>query len=687
MKSAYHGARGVIRRFVLSAPLFMPLFCVVGTLLGGIFLWFSAALLLLILLSGCYRVTIGCVLCALTAYLHYQAHTDACRYYVDNADLINYTERYGTVEKELSNGCVFRDEQSGVRIVLRGEAAQWKAGDCLKVRFELMPVDTAPLQGMFRADTWLRGQGAAATAYCVDAEYIGHPFSFSSLRGMADASRANMARRLIPENAEDDSRAQVLCALLLGDKTHSEPETVNIFKRGGCLHIFAVSGLHVGIIAGIIYILFGRWVLKPWPRTLLVILLTGCYVLMTGMAVPALRAFLMLSLILIGRSLKRPVSMANIWAAAALLILLISPWQLYNAGFLLSFAVYAAIGVGVRFGMRGGAWIQPDAFIPRRIYNKKERRMVSADYWVRGLVMMSLSAWLASLPITAACFHTCNIYGVLTNIAITPLLLPAMGIGLLSLATSSVPYVGALVHAVALQCTGLLLSVVGFFASLPGAYVALVPPQEESSVLVCDVGYGNAVCILGNPGMMINCGNEKAAGFFTEPALFHAGFTPAMLLLTQQRASYSGGESVIRASVTDIKPLKGFEMSGDVMEYSTSAGRYIIVPPSDEISRSPTENHTPVVLWQGSSRSVLFVGNASLQTLERLPRDLMQADIVICGYNPAITVSPKHVSEMLPGADLILLPDAAIFREADLPNKDKVRILRVNEDSPLLLLQ
>ena len=642
MKSAYHGARGVIRRFVLSAPLFMPLFCVVGTLLGGIFLWFSAALLLLILLSGCYRVTIGCVLCALTAYLHYQAHTDACRYYVDNADLINYTERYGTVEKELSNGCVFRDEQSGVRIVLRGEAAQWKAGDCLKVRFELMPVDTAPLQGMFRADTWLRGQGAAATAYCVDAEYIGHPFSFSSLRGMADASRANMARRLIPENAEDDSRAQVLCALLLGDKTHSEPETVNIFKRGGCLHIFAVSGLHVGIIAGIIYILFGRWVLKPWPRTLLVILLTGCYVLMTGMAVPALRAFLMLSLILIGRSLKRPVSMANIWAAAALLILLISPWQLYNAGFLLSFAVYAAIGVGVRFGMRGGAWIQPDAFIPRRIYNKKERRMVSADYWVRGLVMMSLSAWLASLPITAACFHTCNIYGVLTNIAITPLLLPAMGIGLLSLATSSVPYVGALVHAVALQCTGLLLSVVGFFAALLGAYVA---------------------------------------------ALFHAGFTPAMLLLTQQRASYSGGESVIRASVTDIKPLKGFEMSGDVIEYSTSAGRYIIVPPSDEISRSPTENHTPVVLWQGSSRSVLFVGNASLQTLERLPRDLMQADIVICGYNPAITVSPKHVSEMLPGADLILLPDAAIFREADLPNKDKVRILRVNEDSPLLLLQ
>ena len=687
MKPFCHGVCSTIRRFVLAAPLFMPLLCVVGALLGGGYWWLVAALTAAVVLSGCFRVAFACILCAFAAYMHQIKHTDEVHRFVENAECINYSERFGTVERELTNGCLFRDEQAGVSIVLRGEAAQWRAGDYLKVRYELMPAKSAPLLGMFSADSWLKGLGAASTAYCVEAEYVSHPFSYAALRGMADASRASLAQILIPDAEADDPRAQVLCALLLGDKSHSEPETVNVFKRGGCLHIFAVSGLHVGIIAGIIYMLLGRWVKRLWSRAILIIFLTGVYVLMTGMAVPALRAFLMLSLILIGRSLRRPVSMANIWAAAALLILLVSPWQLYNAGFLLSFSVYAAIGIGVRFGMRSGAWVKPDAFVPPRIYNRKERFVIIADYWVRGLVMMSLSAWLASVPITAACFHTCNIYGVPVNMAITPLLFPTMMIGLLSLATASVPYVGAVVHAVALQCTGALLSVVGFFASLPGAYVPLSAPQSENAVMVCDVGYGNAVCILGNPGVMLNCGNEKAAGFFTEPALFHAGFTPSMLLLTQKRASYAGGEGIIRSAIADIKVVKGYEMGGALSEVITPAGRYIIVPPADEINRSPVENNTPVVLWQGAERTVLFVGNASLQTLERLPRELMQADMVICGYNPAITITPKKISELVPEAELILLPDAAIFTAADLPNGDEVRIRRVNEENPLLLLQ
>ena len=676
-----------LRRGLLANPLFLPLICVVTTLAGSLYGAIAVVVVMIVAaLCRCYRIAVCCLLCAAVAFLHQKQHLEQLEAYVEDADYINYTERCGTVERSLENGCVFRDDECGVSVVLRGVNTQWRAGDQLKVKYELMPANPAPVKGMFNSADWLCGQGIAATAYCVDVEYLGHPFSIAAIRGFSDDARDYLARRLIPFDHADDARAQVLCAMVLGDKSHSEPETVEVFKRGGCLHIFAVSGLHVGIIAGIFYFVLGRVSIRPRFKTLLIILLTGTYVLMTGMAVPALRAFLMLSCILLGRSLKRPISMLNIWSAVALGILLFAPWQLYNVGFLLSFSVYAAIVMGVGFCMKSGAWLQPDAFLPRRIYNKRERLLVKADFWLRGLIIMSLSAWLASVPITAACFHTCNIYGVLTNIVITPLLLPTMSAGLISMVTAHIPYLGAMMHACALYCSGILLSIVGFFASLPGAYTAVAVPPSADAVMACDVGYGNAVCLLGNPGMMINCGNEKAAMFFTQPALFHTGFTPSVLLLTQRRASLSGGVEHIRATVPGIQVLWADELGCDIKEYTTDAGRYVIVPPSDDLSRSPVENQTPIVYWQGKERSVLFVGNASLHTFERLPSELLQADVVICGYNPALTITPKQIAERIPAETLLLLPDAAIFTSEDLPNKESILIQRVNEDAPLILL-
>lgn len=675
-----------LRRGLLANPLFLPLICVVAVLAGGLYGTIAVVAVIVAAACRCYRIAICCLLCATVAMLHQLQHRDKLAEYVADADYINYTERSGTVERSLANGCVFRDDVRGVRLVLRGDNTHWRAGDRLKVRFELMPATAAPIKGMFSSEDWLRGQGIAATAYCVDVQYLGHPFSMAAIRGFADDARAYLARKLIPFDHTDDAAAQVLCAMVLGDKSHSEPETVEVFKRGGCLHIFAVSGLHVGIIAGIFYFILSRVSIRPRLKTLLIISLTGIYVLMTGLAVPALRAFLMLTCILLGRSLKRPISMLNIWSAVALGILLFAPWQLYNVGFLLSFSVYAAIVLGVGYCMKSGAWLQPDAFLPRRIYNKRERLLVKTDFWLRGLIIMSLSAWLASVPITAVCFHTCNIYGVLTNIVITPLLLPTMGAGLLCMVTAQIPYLGTMMHSLALYCSGILLSIVSFFASLPGAYTATSVPPSADTVMACDVGYGNAVCLLGNPGMMINCGNEKAAVFFTQPALFHSGMTPSMLLLTQRRASLSGGVQHICSAVPGIQVMWADELGSGIKEYTTEAGRYVIVPPSDELSRSPVENQTPIVYWQGNGRSALFVGNASLHTFERLPAELLQVDMVICGYNSALPITPRLIVERIPDASLILLPDAAIFTSADLPDKESILIHRVNEDAPLIVL-
>ncbi|MBQ4594866.1 MAG: ComEC/Rec2 family competence protein [Akkermansia sp.] len=675
------GIRESVRRWVLASPLFIPLVAVCGALWGGQLWGLSFVACLLAAVCKQWRVCIAAVLCAAVAWLHV-LQTDA-----EQETLLNKIHSVaaprvcGIVERSLTNGCVVRDDESGAPVLLRGPQAAFKSGEYIVADIELLPSSPAPILGMFDSAAWMRSQGIATGAYCIKAESLGNTFSFAAFRGLADDLRAFFAASLMPAGYEDDARAQVLCALVLGDKTYSDPQTVDVFKYGGCLHIFAVSGLHVGIIAGIVYFVLSRFMLRTRLRTILLLAITALYVFMTGLAVPALRAFLMLALIMLGRELKRPVSMVNIWSAAALLILLTSPWQIHNAGFLLSFVVYAAIGIGIRYGMKPGAWLRPDPFVPPRIYNKKERLIVQADLWLRGVVIMSMSAWLVSLPITMGLFHSFNLYGVFVNIIITPLLLPTMLSGLLCL----IPWVGCWFHSFALSCAGVLLSIVGFVADLPNAYLPYQAAQDADALMVYHTGYHDAFCVLGNPGVLINCGNEQTARFCTQPALFHAGFQPSLLVTTQKRASCSGGQGVLQAHYPHLQVLPAWQLKDEVRVFSTTAGTVSVVSASAELKDSPVQNASPIVLWEGETRSVLYVGDASLLTFERIPEYMLKADFVICGYNPALPVTPLHVSGGIPGAQLILLPSAASFTEHELPPDDKVKMWRVNTDSPCLI--
>ncbi|MBE6419376.1 MAG: ComEC/Rec2 family competence protein [Akkermansiaceae bacterium] len=670
--------RAMVLRRILSAPLLLPLASVCGVLWGGTLWWLSIVACLIALICCRWRILLACGLCTAVAWLHQYKTEKENVAFERMLDTAPVPILEGTVERSLSNGCVLRDDSTGAGVVLRGESAQWPAGARIRAMVEPLPESPATISGMFDSAAWLRSQGLAATCYCTESTYLEHPFSFAAMRGLADSLRASLASRLIPKDFEADPRAQVLCALVLGDKSYSDPQTVNVFKYGGCLHIFAVSGLHVGIIAGIVYFILSRFMLRSRCRTIMLLLVTAGYVTMTGLAVPAIRAFLMLALVMLGRELKRPVSMANMWAAAALLILLLSPWQIHNAGFLLSFAVYAAIGVGMRYGMQSGAWFQPDSFVPTRIYNRRERLIVKSDLWLRGVVVMSMSAWLASLPITMGYFHTFNLYGVPVNIIITPLLLPTMLCGLLSL----LPWVGAFIHSAALFCAGVLLGTVGFFADMPGAYLPMQAQRGGDSLMVYHTGYADSFCVLGNPGVIINCGNENTVRFCTEPALFHGGFRPSLLVTTQRRASCGGGSALLQESFPHLHVVQAWQYKDDIREFNTPSGKVTIIPPASDLNPTPIQNASPIVIWEGKTRRVLFIGDASLLTFERMPEPLRRADVVICGRNPSMPVSPLLVSQLMPKAQIILLPSAIGYESVELPDGEVPQPLQVGAQQP-----
>lgn len=686
MKYRSEELRRALRYHLMAAPLLLPLCAVVGVLLGGYGYVLPIVAIALARGIGMLRVMLACLLCGVVAFLHQHVSQLENEHFSHALHSAGELTLQGTVERTMSNGCIFNVDEYDVRVCLRGEHARWKAGDCLSVTVQPLPYTPPPIEGMFDTAAWLKSQGLAANLYCSRAEFSESSCSFATIQGVADELREHFATVLVPPGCEADKRNQVLCALILGDKTKSEPDTVNTFKRGGCLHIFAVSGLHVGIIAGILLLLLRFLPLGRTARTCIILTVVGAYVLMTGLAIPALRAYLMMALVLLGYELKRPVSLLNIWSAAALLILLCAPWQIYNAGFVLSFTVYAAICMAAGCVVKESAWFGPDTFIPRKIYNDSEVRLIKLDLWVRGIVVVSLSAWLVSLPVSMCFFHTFNLYSAFANTLISPLLPVVMGLGVASLAFSWIPYLGSCVHFLAVTSAGWLMQIVAFFSALPGAYLSTQTPQADASMMFYHTGFGEHFCVLGNPGVVINCGNELTARFNTEPALFHGGYSPAALLLSQTRASVSGGAHVLVESWPQMEVIRTSFSDAEPVVFGSEAGNYTLITPPASLPASPSQNRTPVVVWESSRGRVLYLGDASVVTYEKIPEHLKRSNTVICGYNPAQPINLSEMVDVCMPDRLILLPSAAAMPEELLPSSDKVEIIRVTADSPFLHL-
>ena len=251
----------------------------------------------------------------------------------------------------------------------------------------------------------------------------------------------------------------VLEALLLGDRRHLNADTREAFAASGAMHILAVSGLHVGIIVGILMwiVSLGKWKQPKYTadkryrwRAFVVCSALIFYALLTGLSPSVCRSTLMFILLVTGSLLRPKRSRYNDIAASAVLILLANPLALFHSGFLLSYSAVLAI---VRF------------YPSLRIHTK--RRFVS-HVW--DIIAVSLCAQLGTLPWTIYYFHRVSNYFVLTNLGVLPLveylLIPSFFVFLL---LAPLPWIGPFVGKVLERETWALNEYVGWIQALPGS--------------------------------------------------------------------------------------------------------------------------------------------------------------------------------------------------------------------------
>ena len=220
----------------------------------------------------------------------------------------------------------------------------------------------------------------------------------------------------------EDAPLRLIWTLALDWKAPLTETVEEPFMRAGTYHIFAVDGLRIGLLAGI-----GVGLLRALrlPRALcglLVIPVIWFYAGLTGWPASAVRATIMMSIVIGGWACHRPANLVNSLFAAAFVILLWDPWQLFQPGFQLSFLVVLCIAVLlplVRNLFRSRVF-QKDPFLPEMLKPRWPPPLQAAVRYAMDISALSLAAWLGSIPLAAAYFHLFTPVSVPANCLVVP---------------------------------------------------------------------------------------------------------------------------------------------------------------------------------------------------------------------------------------------------------------------------
>lgn len=315
----------------------------------------------------------------------------------------------------------------------------------------------------------------------------------------------------------EDEPLHLLWAMTLGWRTALSGEVAEPFMRSGTMHVFAISGLHIALIAGL---LAGVLRVVRVPRAacgFIVLPLIWAYTGVTGWQASAIRSTIMMSVIIAGWSLRRPSDLINSLGAAAFIILAWNPQQLFQAGFQLSFFVVLGLALFMSifdnlqsrlldpdprqpegFSQRlvrqipALGLIFPDPLVPPELRPRHQRWLGPPLRWLFGAFTTSLAAWIGSIPLIAYYFHLITPASLLANLVVVPLSSAALACNVASLALGAwLPWAADLFNHSAWLFMVLMIQVSQWAARMPGGcfYIASPPAIAFVFYYACLVAF------------------------------------------------------------------------------------------------------------------------------------------------------------------------------------------------------
>ncbi len=370
------------------------------------------------------------------------------------------------------------------------------------------------------------------------------------LLNWAETSRQWISTALALGIAEREQDTAVLLAMALGASDAAGEDIEDAFRDSGTLHIFAVSGLHVVMLAQVASFIL-RWLGLGKARSVgWLIVIVFAYAFITGWRPSAARAAFMIAIVLAAPWWNRKASVQNSLGAALLILLAYDTQQMFQPGFQLSFMVLWAIAffaAPLLHLLR--PWTELDPFLPPQLANQRQLFTAWARQWIASLSCVSIAAWAGSLPLTLGHFQTITPVGLIANLVLVPLSGISIAVSCASLVLAAVGFGSAqiLANVVNAWLAKLMVICATWFSSLPMANFTLdlrfekQPPPVELRVFHLPGGGAASHLRVGTEHWLVDTGNVRPWRSVLRPFFRHQGINHLEgVILTHSDISHVG---------------------------------------------------------------------------------------------------------------------------------------------------
>jgi competence protein ComEC len=288
--------------------------------------------------------------------------------------------------------------------------------------------------------------------------------------------RQKATQALVGELSPEEASRGLLQALLLGYRRNIDSDTYTAFRKTGLLHFISLSGMHLGILAGIIWWLCKTAGLMKRARAIICIIAVGVFLLIVPPRAPTIRAAIICWVFCISFFFRRRSNSLNTLSLAAIILLLIRPTQLFEAGWQLSFA--AVLGI-LLFASRIQNFVyekvRDTLWIEKILKTKLFFRVPPAvGSHLLKLFCIGFAAWVGGAGILLYHFYTINPLTCIWTVAVFPLVATILTIGFLKIILSFLlPTAAAVLGVIVTGLADLLILVVRLIAHLDTSQILI----------------------------------------------------------------------------------------------------------------------------------------------------------------------------------------------------------------------
>lgn len=353
-----------------------------------------------------------------------------------------------------------------------------KAGSVLLIKTKLQEIKEPLNPHVFNLKKYFNDKSIYHTCFVDSSSFLTlNSIAYSkSLKQYGLAIKSKIVEQLKNNGLSKDA-SSICSALITGYDDDIDNSVIEAFAHSGTLHVLSVSGLHVGVIYMVLIWfvrLFDRKNKYKLTQLLIISICLWFFAFITGLSAPVLRAVIMFNLLGIGKLYfnNKASNQINILFVSAFVVLFINPLLIRDIGFLLSYS--ALFGI-LYFYPKLNLLYMPDNKLMAKIWQS---------------TVVSVSATIATLPITLLVFHQLPIWFVLTNLIVVPYSFVLLGLSFLALFK-----IGIIVSIIN-KLTAFLVSFIRFFNAEKYSYIDFIDFNFTDAVFLVLIIYSASILFL-----------------------------------------------------------------------------------------------------------------------------------------------------------------------------------------------